>query len=287
MRAIKNIVATINHIETNLDKSLSLEAVADELGYSRYHLHRMFTKTIGLTIHEYIRRRRLTEAAKLLVFSGKPIIEIALQAGYESQQAFSSIFTSMYKCPPHQFREQEKFYPLQLSIEFDEETLKENAKVKRLVKQTISVAREEYIPEWLHLVRLVIDGFPCLHEPEHIETLKRYITQQSAFIMKDKNIAIGIMMISQKTGSIDFLGIHPLYRTQGIVHALLSKAIRELTAYKEISTTTYREGDKADTGYRDALKELGFSEAELLVEFGYPTQKMVLSTNAFKDICNA
>ena len=44
----------------------------------------------------------------------------------------------------------------------------------------------------------------------------------------------------------------------------------------DISVTTFREGDKADTGYRKAYKELGFAEAELLVEFGYPTQKLVL-----------
>lgn len=42
-----------------------------------------------------------------------------------------------------------------------------------------------------------------------------------------------------------------------------------------MSTTTYREGDKADTGHRETLTELGFAEAELLIEFGYPTQKFI------------
>ena len=45
---------------------------------------------------------------------------------------------------------------------------------------------------------------------------------------------------------------------------------------QEISMTTYREGDKADTGYRTLLKNLGFAERELLIEFGYPTQRFVL-----------
>lgn len=40
--------------------------------------------------------------------------------------------------------------------------------------------------------------------------------------------------------------------------------------------TTFREGDRADTGHRDGLKRLGFAERELLVEFGYPTQRFVL-----------
>ena len=41
--------------------------------------------------------------------------------------------------------------------------------------------------------------------------------------------------------------------------------------------TTYREGDKADTGHRDLLKSLGFAERELLIEYGYPTQRFVLN----------
>ena len=41
--------------------------------------------------------------------------------------------------------------------------------------------------------------------------------------------------------------------------------------------TTYREGDKADTGHRKLLKHLGFAERELLIEFGYPTQRFVIS----------
>ena len=44
---------------------------------------------------------------------------------------------------------------------------------------------------------------------------------------------------------------------------------------QEISTTTYRKQDKADTGHRDLLLQLGFAERELLTEFGYPTQRFV------------
>ena len=50
----------------------------------------------------------------------------------------------------------------------------------------------------------------------------------------------------------------------------------ELLVNREISITTYREGDRADTGQRREIKGLGFAEAELLVEYGYPTQRFVL-----------
>lgn len=52
--------------------------------------------------------------------------------------------------------------------------------------------------------------------------------------------------------------------------------MNEYLPQQEISTTTYRENDKADTGYRNELKQLGFAERELLIEFGYPTQRFVL-----------
>lgn len=95
-------------------------------------------------------------------------------------------------------------------------------------------------------------------------------------ILTDNAIAIALMSINYHTGSIDFFGVHPLYRKYGITKMFLDKVMNELLIDKNISVTTFRKGDKADTGYRKAYKELGFAEAELLVEFGYPTQKLVL-----------
>ena len=88
--SVVRIEAVIDYIEGHLDGKLELETVAEAVHYSKYHLHRLFTSTAGMTIHDYVQRRQLTEAAKLLVFSDKPIIEIALICGYESQQSFSS-----------------------------------------------------------------------------------------------------------------------------------------------------------------------------------------------------
>ena len=117
---IKNIMAVIDYIETHLQEKLDLETVAKAVHYSKYHLHRMFTGTVGLTIHDYVQRRQLTEAAKLLVLSDRPILEIALSAGYESQQSFTDIFKAMYKKSPNQYREEEEFYPLQLRYVLNE-----------------------------------------------------------------------------------------------------------------------------------------------------------------------
>lgn len=275
MSSVKRVIEAINFIEEHLKEKLDLDIIAGAVHYSKYHLHRMFTDTAGLTIHDYVQRRRLTEAAKLLVFSKKPIMDVAFEAGYESQQAFSGIFKEMYKQSPHQFRRNEVFYPLQLEYEFGN-PLDLPKQDEPNTKREILLAAQEDVPLWMNLVRLVIDGFPNLKEDMHADVLFQYIKENRAFIMKEGSAAIGIMMISYHTGSIDFLGVHPLYRKQGLAQRFLDKAICELLKNKQISITTFREGDKADTGYRKALKELGFAEAELLTEFGYPTQRMIL-----------
>ncbi len=275
---VEKAVAAIDFIETHLTEKLSLDTVAGAMHYSKYHLHRVFTKTIGLTIHDYVLRRQLTEAAKLLVFSQKPIAEIATLAGYETQQAFTHIFTAMYKLSPSQYRHSEKFYPLQLRfcLEGDYEMLHSQERCE----WDIVFATEEDIPAWMALVRLVIDGFPHLQEGEYLDTLRRYIQNEQALIAKDGPVAVGILLFSYQTKSIDFMGTHPLYHSKGLPKAFLDKVLGELVGGQSISITTYREGDKADTGHRKLVQGLGFAEAELLVEFGYPTQRFVLPREA-------
>lgn len=273
---IENIITVINYIENNISEKMSLSTIARAVGYSKYHLHRMFVKTVGLSIHDYVQRRQLTEAAKLLVFSKKSILEISLIAGYESQQAFTNIFKQMYKKTPNEYRMNEEFYPLQLRFNL-EQAIIQNLSKKEL-QENIRFATKKDIPAWLELVNLVIDGFPNLNEEDYLIELKKAISEQRALILIDNEIAMAVMSINYQTGSIDFFGVHPLYRQCGISKLFLDKIMNELLINKDITVTTFREGEKADTGYRKAYKELGFIEAELLVEFGYPTQRFVLSS---------
>lgn len=108
----------IDYIEKHLlDDRLDLESIATAIGYSKYHLHRMFNLVVGFTVHRYIQRRRLTEAARMLIFTEKPIIEIALCAGYETQRAFSNGFKAMFQYSPASFRKHGSFLPLQLKYD--------------------------------------------------------------------------------------------------------------------------------------------------------------------------
>ena len=277
-QSVISIEAVIDYIESHLDGKLELETVAEAVHYSKYHLHRLFTKTVGMTIHDYVQRRQLTEAAKLLVFSDKPIIEIAFICGYESQQSFSLAFKAMYKSPPAEYREERSFYPLQLRLILHRGTM-------AIIYNTgYSVSRKKDIVDWMNLMRLVIDGYPVMDEDDYLAKLEESIDEKRALVLREGDILIGAMAFTYSSGSIEFLGVHPQYRNSGLQKLFLDALLETYLPGQEISTTTYRKQDKADTGHRDMLLQLGFAEKELLTEFGYPTQRFVLPPKKQEDI---
>lgn len=113
------ISKVIEFIENHLtdEENLDLEKIADASNYSKFHLHRMFSQTVGCTIHQYIQRRRLTEAARQLVFTDKSIIDIAFISGYETQQSFTLAFKRLYQESPQVYRKRKNFWPKQLEFQ--------------------------------------------------------------------------------------------------------------------------------------------------------------------------
>lgn len=278
-QSVISIEAVIDYIESHLDGKLELETVAEAVHYSKYHLHRLFTETVGMTIHDYVQRRQLTEAAKLLVFSDKPIIEIAFICGYESQQSFPLAFKAMYKSPPAEYREERSFYPLQLRF-----ILHRRTTAMEFTIQDIRLAEKKDIVDWMNLMRLVIDGYPVMDEDDYLAKLEESIDEKRALVLREGDILIGAMAFTYSPGSIEFLGVHPQYRNRGLQKVFLDALLEIYLPGQEISTTTFRERDKADTGHRDMLLQLGFAEKELLTEFGYPTQRFVLPPKKQEDI---
>ncbi len=57
------ILSTLIHIQTHLESDLNLDLLAEHVGFSAYHFHRLFRDTIGEPVKEYIRRLRLEKAA--------------------------------------------------------------------------------------------------------------------------------------------------------------------------------------------------------------------------------
>ena len=95
---------TLEYIESHLDEDISLDALARQACLSKYHFHRLFRQAVGEPVHRYIRKRRMEHAARELAETDRPIIEIALNCRYASQEAFSRAFERVYALTPGRYR---------------------------------------------------------------------------------------------------------------------------------------------------------------------------------------
>ncbi|AFJ48414.1 MDR efflux pump AcrAB transcriptional activator RobA [Shimwellia blattae] len=91
-------------LEGHLDQPLSLDNVAAKAGYSKWHLQRMFKDVTGQAIGAYIRARRLSKAAVALRLTARPILDIALQYRFDSQQTFTRAFKKQFAQTPALYR---------------------------------------------------------------------------------------------------------------------------------------------------------------------------------------
>jgi len=80
----ERIVRTLVHIQRHLDDELELDTLASVAAFSRFHFHRVFRGLVGESLKEYVRRLRLERAAQRLKQQCDPIIQIALEAGFET-----------------------------------------------------------------------------------------------------------------------------------------------------------------------------------------------------------
>ena len=96
-------------IDTHLDQPLFLNNVAAKAGYSKWHLQRMFKNITQQAIGSYIRARRLSRAAVALRLTSRPILDIALQYRFDSQQTFTRAFKKQFGITPALYRRSEEW----------------------------------------------------------------------------------------------------------------------------------------------------------------------------------
>lgn len=105
MNPLENMNAAMNYIEANLDGEIDFREVARLAMTSEYHFTRMFSFLAGVTLSEYIRRRRLTLAAAELQSTDALVIDVALKYGYGSPDAFARAFKQVHGVTPSEARE--------------------------------------------------------------------------------------------------------------------------------------------------------------------------------------
>lgn len=81
-----------------------MEEVARHAGYSYYHLTRQFSAVLGESVGSYLKKRRLADGAKKLLYTDRKIIDIAIENGFGSSEAFSRAFKAAYRVSPYYYR---------------------------------------------------------------------------------------------------------------------------------------------------------------------------------------
>lgn len=122
MKMLENINGALTYLEENLTEEIDFKEAARIAMCSEFHFKRMFSFLAGVSLSEYIRRRRLTLAAFELNHSAIKIIDFAVKYGYNSPDSFTRAFQNLHGITPTEARETGqtlKAYPrltFQLSI---------------------------------------------------------------------------------------------------------------------------------------------------------------------------
>ena len=113
------------YIESHTAQEATLDDIANSAGVSRYHVSRAFAITTGWSIMRYLRGRRLSEAARRLAGGAPDILDVALEAGYGSHEAFTRAFGDQFGVTPESVRAQGHSNNLELveAIKMDESLL--------------------------------------------------------------------------------------------------------------------------------------------------------------------
>ncbi|MDH6258742.1 AraC family transcriptional regulator [Bradyrhizobium sp. BR13661] len=102
----------LDHIDRHLDADLDLDAVSAVAAFSKFHFHRQFTATFGLSVHRYVQLARMKRASyQLAHMDALDVTEIAMDAGYDAPDAFARAFRQRFGQSPSSFRKSPVWEP--------------------------------------------------------------------------------------------------------------------------------------------------------------------------------
>ncbi|MER7396552.1 AraC family transcriptional regulator [Streptomyces sp. NPDC000151] len=101
---LERLNQSLEHIEAHLDQRIEVSELARISMTSEYHFRRMFSALAGVSLSEYIRRRRLTVAGAEVLAGQRTLLEIAVRYGYTSGEAFARAFRAVHGVGPGEAR---------------------------------------------------------------------------------------------------------------------------------------------------------------------------------------
>lgn len=135
MEWLKKLGKAIDYIEDNLDKEISYDEAARIACCSPYYFQRVFSYVSGVSLAEYIRRRKMTQAAFELQRADSRVIDVALKYGYSSPTSFNRAFQNVHGITPTAAKLGGNVLQAYPSIQFKIEITGGSAMAYRIVKK--------------------------------------------------------------------------------------------------------------------------------------------------------
>lgn len=102
MQTIEAVQRGLTFIEDHLEEEISVLDVARAAGYSQFHYSRIFSKLLRCSIYDYIIKRKLSEACRVLLSEDVKVVDVAYQFAFKSHESFSRAFKKFFGAPPSQ-----------------------------------------------------------------------------------------------------------------------------------------------------------------------------------------
>jgi AraC family transcriptional regulator len=99
------IKQTTDFMLAHLSQDLSLDVLAQQIGFSAYHFARLFRQTTGESPHQFVLRLRCEQAQRLLKATNVPLAQIALECGFANQSHLTLVFKRQFGVTPRAYRQ--------------------------------------------------------------------------------------------------------------------------------------------------------------------------------------
>ncbi|WP_171056415.1 helix-turn-helix domain-containing protein [Paenibacillus sinopodophylli] len=104
MDYLQAIQRFVDSVEDQIEEQVDIDRLIGLTYISKFHFYRLFKAVVGITVYDYIRKRKLIWAAAELRKVRSSILDIAVKYGFGSQEVFSRNFKKMYQIPPAKYR---------------------------------------------------------------------------------------------------------------------------------------------------------------------------------------
>ncbi|ERJ11343.1 AraC family transcriptional regulator [Haloplasma contractile] len=204
----KEVLNSIDYMEQNIKNDIKIEDVANHIGYSSFHYIRLFQFATKDTPWNYLRKRRLSEAAKELKRTGEKIIKVAMDYQFSSSEAFSRAFSDYFNISPSRCRKSSDHIKLFYKPKLTNITIKKRKDV--FMEPIIKTLRSK------KLIGMIYYG---KNEEDEIATMwGRHIEKiEQLDHLVNKDVTYGFCFHTED------------YKDAGNFHYLISKEVEDLT----------------------------------------------------------